>query len=65
MGSLYLAETKLSDAPGRGKVPITFDGSPAVAARKFKVFVKEKRLDDLAGARVLLQTGGVALVTNR
>lgn len=66
MGSLYLAENKISDAPGRGKVLFTFDEFAREWPRgKLKVFVKEKRLADLDGARVLLETGGVALVTNR
>ena len=66
MGSLYLAETKLADAPGRGKVLFTYDEFAREWPRgKLKVFVKEKRLADLDGARVLLQIGGVALVTNR
>lgn len=66
MGSFYLAENKPAAAPGHDKVLFTFEEFAREWPRqKLMVFVKEKRLSDLEGARVLLRIDNVALVTNR
>jgi 4-amino-4-deoxy-L-arabinose transferase-like glycosyltransferase len=66
MGSFYLAANKPNAAAGHGKVLFTFEEfAREWPRRKLMVFVKEKRLSDLEGARVLLRVGNVALVTNR
>ncbi len=66
MGSFYLAEKKPAAALGHGKALFTMEEFAAEwSRRKLMVFVKEKRLSELEGARVLAQSGSVMLVTNR
>lgn len=65
MGSFYLA-AKRPEAPGYGKALFTLEEfQEEWSRRKLMVFVKEKRLHELPGAKVLLQSGSVFLVTNR
>jgi hypothetical protein len=66
MGSFLLSAKKPAPAPGYSKVMWTdeeFDRE--WANRKVFVFTKEKRLGKLPGAKVLLRSDNVALVTNR
>jgi 4-amino-4-deoxy-L-arabinose transferase-like glycosyltransferase len=66
MGSFYVAEKKPPPAPGYGKVVFTPDEFQLEwSRRKLLVFVKQKRLSELGEPKVLLRSGGVALVTNR
>jgi len=66
MGSFYAAEKKLAPAPGYGKVVFTFaEFREEWAKRKLFVFARQKRLGELAGHKLLLQVGNIALVTNR
>jgi 4-amino-4-deoxy-L-arabinose transferase-like glycosyltransferase len=66
MGSFYAAEKKLAPAPGYGKVVFTFaEFEQEWERRKLFVFVRYKRLRELAGHKLLLQVGNIALVTNR
>ncbi|HEY2990591.1 MAG TPA: glycosyltransferase family 39 protein [Candidatus Binatia bacterium] len=66
MGSFYAAEKKLPAAPGYGKVVFTFDEfGQQWSRRKLLVFIREKRVAELPGAKLLLRAGAFALVTNR
>ena len=66
MGSFYAAENKSPPAPGYGKVIFTPDEFDREwSSRKLLVFVKQRRLSELPDAKVLLRSGGIALVTNR
>lgn len=66
MGSFYLSDKRPAPAPGYGKALLTEDEFEREwTSRKLFVFVKEKRLFELAGAKVLLQVANVVLVTNR
>jgi 4-amino-4-deoxy-L-arabinose transferase-like glycosyltransferase len=66
MGSFYAAEKKLAPAPGYGKVVFTFaEFKQEWARRKLFVLVRHRRLGELAGHKLLLQVGNIALVTNR
>jgi 4-amino-4-deoxy-L-arabinose transferase-like glycosyltransferase len=66
MGSFFLSAKKPAPAPGYGKVVWTdeeFDRE--WATRQLFVFTKDKRLAKLPGAKVLLRSENIALVTNR
>jgi len=66
MGSFYVAEKKPPAAPGYGKVVFTPDEFQREwSSRRLLVFVKQRRLTELGDAKVLLRSGGIALVTNR
>jgi hypothetical protein len=66
MGSFYAAEKKLAPAPGYGKVVFTFDEfQEEWSRRQLFVLVRYKRVGELAGHKLLLQIGNIALVTNR
>jgi 4-amino-4-deoxy-L-arabinose transferase-like glycosyltransferase len=66
MGSFYLAAKKPSATLGHGKILFTFEEfAEEWSRRKLMVFVKEKRLSDFDGAKVLLRSGGVTLITNQ
>jgi hypothetical protein len=66
MGSFYVAERKPLAAPGYGKVVFTPDEFQREwSSRRLLVFVKQRRLTELGDAKVLLRSGGIALVTNR
>jgi len=66
LGSFYLSKEWPRPAPGYEPALLTYeDFEREWGRRKLLVFVKEKRLFELHGAKVLLQADGVALVTNR
>jgi hypothetical protein len=66
MGSFYVAEKKPPAAPGYGKVVFTPDEFQREwSSRRLLVFVKQRLLTELGDAKVLLRSGGIALVTNR
>jgi 4-amino-4-deoxy-L-arabinose transferase-like glycosyltransferase len=66
MGSFFLSAKKPAPAPGYGKVVWTREEfGREWASRKVFVFTKDKRLANLPGAKVLLRSDNVALVTNR
>jgi hypothetical protein len=66
MGSFYVADKKPPPAPGYGKVVFTPDEFQRKwSSRRLLVFVKQRRLTELGDAKVLLRSGGIALVTNR
>jgi 4-amino-4-deoxy-L-arabinose transferase-like glycosyltransferase len=66
LGSFYVAAKKPAPAPGYGQALLSYEEFDREwARRKLLVFVKEKRLFELHGAKVLLEPRGVALVTNR
>ena len=66
MGSFYLSDKRPAPAPGYGKALLTKDEFEREwTSRKLFVFVKEKRLFELSGAKALLQVANVVLVTNR
>jgi 4-amino-4-deoxy-L-arabinose transferase-like glycosyltransferase len=66
MGSFYLSDKRPATASGYGRALLTADEFEREwTTRKLFVFVKEKRLLDLHGAKVLLQVANVVLVTNR
>ena len=65
LGSFYISTRKPAPAPGYGKALLTpQEFEREWASRKLLVFVKEKRLRELNGAKVLMQSDDVALVTN-
>ena len=65
LGSFYLAAQKPPPAPGYESALLTHDEFlRAWSTRKLFVFIKDKRLRELEGAKVLLESDDVALVTN-
>jgi 4-amino-4-deoxy-L-arabinose transferase-like glycosyltransferase len=66
MGSFYVAEKKPPPTPGYGQAVFTPDEFQREwSSRMLLVFVKQRRLTELGDAKVLLRSGGIALVTNR
>ena len=66
LGSFYLSKKWPPPAAGYEPALLTYEEFERQwGRRKLLVFVKEKRLFELYSAKVLLQTDGVALVTNR
>jgi 4-amino-4-deoxy-L-arabinose transferase-like glycosyltransferase len=66
LGSFYLSKEWPAPAPGYEPALLTYEEFDRQwGQRKLLVFVKEKRLFELHGAKVLLRADGVALVTNR
>jgi 4-amino-4-deoxy-L-arabinose transferase-like glycosyltransferase len=66
LGSFYLSKKWPPPATGYEPVLLTYEEFEREwGRRKLLVFVKEKRIFELHGAKVLLQADGVALVTNR
>jgi len=66
LGSFYLSKEWPSPAPGYDPALLTYEEFDRQwGQRRLLVFVKEKRLFELHGAKVLLRADGVALVTNR
>jgi len=66
LGSFYLSAKKPAPAPGYETPLLTYEEFDREwSSRKLFVFVKDKRLFELHGARVLLRSANVALVTNR
>jgi len=66
LGSFYLSAKKPAPAPGYETPLLTYEEFDREwSSRKLFVFVKDKRLFELHGARVLLRSANVTLVTNR
>ncbi len=66
LGSFYLSKEWPAPASGYDPALLTYEEFDRQwGQRKLLVFVKEKRLFELQGAKVLRRTDGVALVTNR
>lgn len=66
MGSFFISTNKPAPAPGYGKVIWTYEEFDREwASRKVFVFTKDKRLAKLPGAKILLRSENVAVVTNR